>query len=57
MTNAATSKGKRLKELLRAPKILIAPGVHGGYSARLLQKLGFVTATIGGSGISESKIG
>ena len=35
------SKGKQLKDLINAPKILIAPGVYDGYSVRLLEKLGF----------------
>ena len=52
-----TSKGRQLKELLHSPKILIAPGVYDGYSARLVEKMGFKTATVSGAGISESKIG
>ncbi len=51
------SKGHKLKALLHAPQILIAPGVYDGYSARLVQKLGFKTAIITGAGVSESKIG
>ena len=35
------SKGKQLKELIHAPKILVTPGVYDGYSARLVQKFGF----------------
>ena len=52
-----TSKGKRLKALIHAPKILITPGVYDGYSARLVERTGFQTATISGAGVSESKIG
>lgn len=51
------SKGKQLKELIHAPRILITPGVYDGYSARLVQKFGFRTASISGAGVSESKIG
>ena len=51
------SKGKQLKELIHSPKILITPGVYDGYSARLVEKMGFGTATISGAGVSESKIG
>ncbi|HEX6004769.1 MAG TPA: isocitrate lyase/PEP mutase family protein [Burkholderiales bacterium] len=51
------SKGKQLKELIHAPRILITPGVYDGYSARLVQKMGFATATISGAGVSESKLG
>jgi len=51
------SKGKQLKELLHAPKILVAPGVYDGFSARLVEKMGFATASISGAGVSETKIG
>lgn len=51
------SKGRRLKELLHSPKILITPGVYDGFSARLVQKLGFATASISGAGVSESRLG
>jgi 2-methylisocitrate lyase-like PEP mutase family enzyme len=51
------SKGKRLKALLHAPKILIAPGVFDGFSTRLVQQLGFKTGAITGSGVSETKMG
>lgn len=51
------SKGKQLKELIHAPKILITPGVYDGFSARLVQKTGFTTGTISGAGVSESKLG
>ena len=51
------SKGRQLKELLHSGKILIAPGVYDGFSARLVEKMGFKTASISGAGVSESKIG
>ncbi len=52
-----TSKGRQLKELLHSPKILIAPGVYDGFSARLVEKMGFRTASVSGAGVSESRIG
>lgn len=52
-----TSKGKQLKELIHSPRILVTPGVYDGYSARLVEKMGFRTGTISGAGVSESKIG
>ena len=52
-----TSKGRQLKELLHSPKILIAPGVYDGFSARLVEKMGFRTASVSGAGVSESHIG
>lgn len=51
------SKGRQLKELIHAPEILITPGVYDGFSARLVEKMGFRTATISGAGVSESKLG
>ena len=51
------SKGRQLKELLHSPKILIAPGVYDGFSARLVEKMGFKTASVSGAGVSESKVG
>ena len=51
------SKGKQLKDLINAPKILIAPGVYDGYSVRLLEKLGFKSGSISGAGVSESHLG
>lgn len=51
------SKGRQLKELIYAPQILVMPGVYDGYSARLVEKLGFRSAGISGAGTSESRLG
>ena len=51
------SKGRRLKQLLDAPEIAIAPGVYDGYSVRMAAKYGFTTAAISGAGLSESHLG
>lgn len=51
------SKGRRFKELLEAPDILVAPGVYDGFSARITQAAGFEAATISGAGVSESNLG
>ena len=40
------SKGAELEALIRAPEIVITPGVYDGYSARLVEKAGFRSATI-----------
>ncbi len=53
----ALSLGKRYMELIRAPEILIMPGVYDGFSMRLVEQLGFNAASIGGSGLSESTLG
>ena len=49
--------GLQLEGLLRAPQILIAPGIYDGYSARLIEQLGFRSASISGAGTSESRMG
>src|SRR5262245_46222373 len=51
------SRGRRLKELINAPEILLAPGVFDGYSARLVERAGFKSASITGAGTSESRLG
>jgi len=38
---AANAKSRRLRELLRAPKILVMPGAHDVLSAMLFESLGF----------------
>ena len=51
------SKGAALKALINAPEIVITPGVYDGFSARLIERAGFKTATISGAGTSESRLG
>ena len=51
------SKGRQLKELIYAPQILVTPGVYDGYSARLVEKAGFMSGSITGAGTSESRLG
>jgi 2-methylisocitrate lyase-like PEP mutase family enzyme len=46
-----------LKQLINAPEILVSPGVYDGYSARLVEKAGFQSASITGAGTSESRLG
>lgn len=47
----------KLKDLINAPEILITPGVYDGFSAKIVEKMGFLTATVSGAGISESRLG
>ena len=53
----AASPGRRLRALLAAPGILVCPGVYDGFSARLVEQMGFATASISGAGVSESHLG
>ena len=51
------SPGRRLRDLLAAPGILVCPGIYDGFSARLVEQAGFKTAAISGAGVSESNLG
>ncbi len=51
------SAGSRLKALIRAPEILVLPGVYDGFSTRLVSQAGYVAAFITGSGVSEARLG
>ena len=51
------SPGRRLRDLMAAPGILVCPGVYDGFSVRLVEQMGFKTAAISGAGVSESHLG
>ena len=51
------SPGRRLRKLMAEPGILISPGIFDGFSARLVEQMGFKTAAISGAGLSESRLG
>jgi 2-methylisocitrate lyase-like PEP mutase family enzyme len=51
------SAGRRLRQLIEAPTILVMPGVFDGFSTRLVQQAGYTAAFITGSGVSESRLG
>jgi 2-methylisocitrate lyase-like PEP mutase family enzyme len=51
------SRGAQFRELINRPEILIQPGIYDGYSARLVERAGFRTASISGAGVSESRMG
>ncbi len=53
----ANSLAKQYKALLEAPEILIMPGVFDGFSAAIVEKMGFKAGFISGAGISESALG
>ena len=52
-----SSAGLRLRQLIKAPSILLLPGIFDGFSAKLVEGSGFEAAFITGSGISESRLG
>jgi len=49
--------GKLLRELLKKPGIIMAPGVYDGISARVTEQAGFPAAYLSGAGVAASRIG
>ena len=52
-----SERSRRLRSLIGAPEILIAPGVFDAFSARLSERRGYKAALITGAGVSESRWG
>jgi len=50
-----TTKARRMRELL-AQGIVVSPGVFDGYSARLVEKMGFKAMSTTGAGLSNSRL-
>lgn len=50
-------KAAELRRLIEAPEILVLPGVYNGYSARLVERLGYPAAFITGAGVAEDVLG
>ena len=51
------TKARVLRELLAGARPLVSPGVYDGYSALLVQAMGFKTAATTGAGLSNSVLG
>src|SRR5580698_5203362 len=51
------SPGRRLRDLMAEPGMLVCPGVYDGFSVRLVDQMGFKTASISGAGVSETNLG
>ncbi|HUA76103.1 MAG TPA: isocitrate lyase/phosphoenolpyruvate mutase family protein, partial [Acetobacteraceae bacterium] len=45
-----------MRALLNSGKIVVSPGVYDGYSARLVERLGFKAASMTGAGLSNSRL-
>lgn len=54
MTTRTTTQ---LKEMIRAPEILVAPSAYDGLSAKVIEKAGFRAVHMTGSGSSASMLG
>ncbi len=55
METVSMTKARQFRELLQNARPLVAPGVYDGYSVRLVESMGFATAAITGSGLSNSR--
>lgn len=47
----------RLRSLLVAGDLVVSPGVYDGYSLRLAERAGFLTASTSGAGVANSRLG
>src|SRR4051812_43569764 len=47
----------RLRELLRGPDIISAPGAYDALSARIIERLGFPVVYVTGAGVTGSALG
>jgi 2-methylisocitrate lyase-like PEP mutase family enzyme len=50
----AKTKKRILRELLESARPLVSPGVYDGYSARLVEQMGFKSAATTGSGLANT---
>jgi 2-methylisocitrate lyase-like PEP mutase family enzyme len=51
----AKTKAQRMRALLKSGKIIVSPGVFDGYSARLVEKMGFDVCSTTGAGVTNSR--
>ena len=51
------TKTKRLRDAIYAPEILVQLGVFDGFSTRLVEHMGYTSAFVTGSGVSETRLG
>lgn len=49
-------KIQQMRSLLSSGQIVVSPGVFDGYSARLVERLGFKAASMTGAGLSNSRL-
>lgn len=51
------TKARTFRELLQSARPLVSPGVYDGYSARLVEQMGYKTAATTGAGLSNAVLG
>jgi 2-methylisocitrate lyase-like PEP mutase family enzyme len=53
---SSTAKIQQMRALLASGKIIVSPGIYDGYSARLVEKMGFHAASMSGAGLANSRL-
>ncbi len=51
------SKTRRMRALIQDSTICVSPGIYDGYSARLVERMGYQTASTTGAGIANARFG
>lgn len=57
MPENSITVSRKMRDLLASNKIIVSPGVYDGYSAKVVEKMGFLTACTTGAGLSNSRLG
>jgi len=57
ISRAAETKARRFRHLLATARPLVSPGVYDGYSALMVEAMGFKTAATTGAGLANSILG
>lgn len=52
----APSPGRRMRDLLAAPGILICPGIYDGFSGQLVESMAFSTAAVFQQSLAEERV-
>ncbi len=55
--SATETKARRFRHLLASARPLVSPGVYDGYSALMVEAMGFKTAATTGAGLANSVLG
>lgn len=52
----SSTKIQQMRALLASDEIILSPGVYDGYSARVIEKMGFKAASTTGAGLANSRL-
>ncbi|MBV9783113.1 MAG: isocitrate lyase/PEP mutase family protein [Acidisphaera sp.] len=50
------SKIQQMRGLLESGKIIVSPGIYDGYTARVVERMGFKAAAVSGAGLANSRL-